>query len=122
MLATLRDATPNNRRFGRLVREQFDLHNSLEVAEMMRIARLYGERPEIYSNVSWHALVELATSATSEAGAKSSRPGSWPASVSMAPKSYGLAPQLEFARRGRLRPDVRGGGSWQARSLTRYLD
>jgi hypothetical protein len=67
MLATLRDATPNNRRFGRLVREQFDLHNSLEVAEMMRIARLYGERPEIYSNVSWHALVELASSATSEA-------------------------------------------------------
>ena len=34
---------------------------------MMRIARLYGERPEIYSNVSWHALVELALSATSEA-------------------------------------------------------
>jgi hypothetical protein len=66
-LAALRDATPNNRRFGRLVREQFDLHNSLEVAEMMRVVRRYGERPEIFSNVSWHALTELASSATSEA-------------------------------------------------------
>jgi hypothetical protein len=34
---------------------------------MMRVARLYGERPEIFRNVSWHALTELASSATSEA-------------------------------------------------------
>ena len=34
---------------------------------MQRVARLYGERPEIFSNVSWHALTELASSATSEA-------------------------------------------------------
>ena len=34
---------------------------------MMRVARLYGERPEIFSNASWHALKELASSATSEA-------------------------------------------------------
>jgi hypothetical protein len=33
----------------------------------MRVARLYGERPEIFRNVSWHALTELTSSATSEA-------------------------------------------------------
>ena len=31
------------------------------------MARLYGDRPEIFGNVSWHALTELASSATSEA-------------------------------------------------------
>ncbi|MDE5454036.1 hypothetical protein GWE18_14395 [Bradyrhizobium sp. CSA112] len=66
-LAALRDATPNNKRFGRAVREQFDLHDSLEVAEMMRISRRYGERPEIFRKVGWRGLVELASSATSEA-------------------------------------------------------
>ena len=30
-------------------------------------AKLYGERPEIFRNVSWHALTELASSATPEA-------------------------------------------------------
>ena len=66
-LAALRDATPNNRRFGRAVRERFNLHDAQEVGGMMRVARLYGERPEIFRNVSWHALTELASSATSEA-------------------------------------------------------
>jgi hypothetical protein len=66
-LAALPDATPNNRRFGRAVRERFNLHDAQEVGGMMRVARLYGERPEIFRNVSWHALTELASSATSEA-------------------------------------------------------
>jgi hypothetical protein len=66
-LAALRDATPNNRRFGRAVRERFNLHDAQEVGGMMRVARLYGDRPEVFSNASWHALTELASSATSEA-------------------------------------------------------
>jgi hypothetical protein len=65
-LAALRDATPNNREFGAAVRKQFDLHNSLEVAEMARVARRYGNRPEIFSKVGWRVLKELASSATSE--------------------------------------------------------
>jgi hypothetical protein len=71
-LAALRDSTPSNRQFGIAVREQFDLHNSLEVAEMMRIARRYGVRPEIYSNAGWRVLVELAlTSRVASGGAGS---------------------------------------------------
>jgi hypothetical protein len=66
-LAKLRDATPNNRRFGRIVREKYDLHDSLHVAEVMRVARRYGERPEIYRAVGWRVLVQLASQATSTA-------------------------------------------------------
>ncbi|KRR11297.1 hypothetical protein CQ12_05575 [Bradyrhizobium jicamae] len=66
-LATLRDVMPNNRRFGAAVRKQFDLHDPLEVAEMARVARRYGDRPEIFRKVGWRVLVELASSATSEA-------------------------------------------------------
>jgi hypothetical protein len=65
-LAALRDTTPSNKRFGCLVRERFGLDDSLLVAEMMRIARRYGDRPEIYGNVGWRALVELASQATPE--------------------------------------------------------
>jgi hypothetical protein len=57
---------PSNRKFGAAVRKQFDIHDPLQVAEMMRAARRYGGRPEIFGNVSWHALVELASSATSD--------------------------------------------------------
>jgi hypothetical protein len=66
-LAALRDTMSNNRRFGAAVRKQFGLDDALSVAEMMRVARLYGERPEIFRDASWHALTELASSATSEA-------------------------------------------------------
>jgi hypothetical protein len=65
-LAALRESTPSNQIFGRTVRQRYDLHDAMEVAEMMRVARLYGERPEIFCNASWHALAELASSATSE--------------------------------------------------------
>jgi hypothetical protein len=34
---------------------------------MMRVARLYGEQPEIFANVDWRALTELASTATSGA-------------------------------------------------------
>ena len=33
---------------------------------MQRVARLHGDRPEIFSNVGWRALTELASSATSD--------------------------------------------------------
>jgi len=33
---------------------------------MMRIARLYGERPEISGNVGWRALVEMSSTVTSD--------------------------------------------------------
>jgi hypothetical protein len=66
-LAALRDTIPSNQKFGWAVRKQFGLDDPLHVAEVMRVARMYGDRPEIFSNASWHALKELASSATSEA-------------------------------------------------------
>ena len=65
-LAELHDVTPNNRRFGAIVRQRFDLHDANEVSEMMRVARVYGGRSEIYRAVGWRALVELASQATSD--------------------------------------------------------
>jgi hypothetical protein len=65
-LAELRDATPNNRKFGQAVRRQFDIPDANDACEMARVARLYAARPEIYRAVGWHALKELASSATSE--------------------------------------------------------
>jgi hypothetical protein len=65
-LAELRDSMPSNRKFGVAVRK-LGHDDPLHVAEVMRVARRYGDRPEIFSNVSWHALTELASSATSEA-------------------------------------------------------
>jgi hypothetical protein len=50
-LAALRDTIPSNQKFGWAVRKQFGLDNPLHVAEMMRVARMYGERPE-FRNVS----------------------------------------------------------------------
>ena len=64
-LVALRDVTPNNQKFGAAVRKQFGLDDPNSVTEMMRVA-LYGERPEIFRNLSWHALTELASSATSK--------------------------------------------------------
>jgi hypothetical protein len=65
-LAALRDSLPSNRRFGAAVRKQFGLDDPLHVAEMMRAARMFGARPEIFRNISWHALTELASAATSD--------------------------------------------------------
>ena len=45
------------REFGVAVRKQFDLHDSLYVAEVMRVARLYGSREEIFRNGGWRTLV-----------------------------------------------------------------
>jgi hypothetical protein len=66
-LAQLRDVTPCNRKFGMIVRRQFDLHDPNEVAKMVRVARAFGSRPEIYTAIGWRALVELASTTTPEA-------------------------------------------------------
>ncbi|MBR0696733.1 hypothetical protein [Bradyrhizobium lablabi] len=65
-LAAIRDTEPNNRRFGRIVRQQFDIHCGTEAAELARVARVYGSRPEIYRAVSWQALVQLSSPSTPE--------------------------------------------------------
>jgi hypothetical protein len=66
-LAQLRNTMPSNQKFGAAVRKQFDLRDSVYVAEVMRVARRYGSRPEIYGTVGWRALVELASTTTPEA-------------------------------------------------------
>ena len=94
-LAALREAIPNNRKFGRTVRKQFGLDDPLHVAEMMRVARTYGERPEIFQIVGWRALRAVGVvSDVRGAAPRSSRPASWPASASPALRSSALA----FAR------------------------
>ncbi|MGY3619375.1 hypothetical protein [Bradyrhizobium sp. USDA 10063] len=68
-LAALRDATPNNKRFGNLVRKQFDIHDSLFVGEVQRVARRYGDRPDVTGRVrNWHVLVALASPYLQESG------------------------------------------------------
>lgn len=66
-IAALRDQTPNNRAFGRLRNKQFDV-DTVAACEMMRVARMYGTRPEIYrSNVAWQTLAELSATCLSPA-------------------------------------------------------
>ena len=65
-LAELRDVTPDNRAFGAIVRQRFDIHDVNEVSEMMRVARVYSGRSEIYRAIGWRALVALASQATPE--------------------------------------------------------
>jgi hypothetical protein len=60
-LAAIRDRTPNNRKFGELVRTKYDLE-AQAACDMMRVARAYGDREEIASRVSWRALVVLSGS------------------------------------------------------------
>ena len=90
-LAGLRDKTPNNVRFGAIVRQRFDLHDVNEVSEMMRVARVYSGRSEITAQsggVRWsYWLCRLRRSRCGW----SSRSESWRASASMAPKSFAPA-------------------------------
>ena len=65
-LAALRDTMPSNRKFGATVRKQFGIDNPLEVAEMARVARRYGNRSEIFSNAGWRVLTELSSTVTSD--------------------------------------------------------
>ncbi|MCK1733929.1 hypothetical protein IVA79_08160 [Bradyrhizobium sp. 138] len=57
-LLALRAQTPNNRKFGELVRKQFDIE-AAKASEAMRVCRLYVDREEITSKLSWRTLVAL---------------------------------------------------------------
>lgn len=59
-LLELRAKTPSNRNFGGLVRQQFDIDQA-SATEAMRVARMYGDRWEITTRLSWAALIELSS-------------------------------------------------------------
>jgi hypothetical protein len=46
--------------FGRAVRAQFDI-DAMHAVECARVAKAYGERPDIYRRLSWNALVLLSS-------------------------------------------------------------
>jgi hypothetical protein len=60
-LLALRSTHKSNCAFGR-VRRQFDVDGQ-HACETMRVARLYGARPEIYTRLSWSALAMLSSPA-----------------------------------------------------------
>jgi hypothetical protein len=51
-MVALRDKTPCNKMFGRLRSKYYDV-DTVAACELMRVARLYGARPEIYRTVAW---------------------------------------------------------------------
>jgi hypothetical protein len=61
-LLALRATIKGNCAFGRAVRRQFDI-DAQDAAEMMKVARVYGSRPEIFTRLSWVALVTLSSPA-----------------------------------------------------------
>jgi hypothetical protein len=61
-LLALRATIKRNCAFGRAVRRQFDI-DAQDAAEMMKVARAYGSRPEIFTRLSWIALVTLSSPA-----------------------------------------------------------
>lgn len=59
-LAELRDVTPRNTAFGHIVRHKFDLPHPNVVAQMIRVWKRYGNRPDIVSKVrNWRVLADL---------------------------------------------------------------
>jgi hypothetical protein len=61
-LVALRSRVKSNRAYGRAVRAQFDLDTQLAV-ECARVAKAYGDRPEIYRRLSWEGLIQLSSPA-----------------------------------------------------------
>jgi hypothetical protein len=59
-LLALRSTNKSNCTFGRAVRRQFDIDGQ-HACEVMKVARVYGAKPEIYTRLSWNALVTLAS-------------------------------------------------------------
>jgi hypothetical protein len=59
-LLELRAKTKSNREFGRERNRLFDIDGQ-HAGEVMKVARAYGTRPEIYSRLSWDALVHLSS-------------------------------------------------------------
>jgi hypothetical protein len=58
----LRSTTDCNRKFGRLRAARFDV-DAQQAAEMIRVAKVYSEKPEIFRHVSWRILCELTSAA-----------------------------------------------------------
>jgi hypothetical protein len=61
-LLKLRSAIQNNREYGQQLRRQFEIETKLAV-DALKVARLYGARPEIFTRLSWNALVHRASPA-----------------------------------------------------------
>ena len=61
-LLALRSAIKGNCAFGRQVRRRFDI-DAQHACEVMKVARAYGTRPEIFTRLSWNALVLLSSQA-----------------------------------------------------------
>ncbi len=59
-LLALRSTIKGNCAFGRQVRRQFDVDGQ-HACEVMKVARAYGTRPEIFTRLSWNALVLLSS-------------------------------------------------------------
>lgn len=57
-LVGLRSTIKGNCAFGRQVRRQFEI-DAQHCCELMRVARAYGSKPEVYTRLSWHSLVLL---------------------------------------------------------------
>jgi len=61
-LLALRATVKSNYAFGRQVRHRFDIDGQ-HACEVMKVARAYGTRPEIFTRLSWNALLHLASPA-----------------------------------------------------------
>jgi hypothetical protein len=59
-LVALRSQTKSNRAYAGQVRAQFDI-DTMHAVECARVARAYGDRPEIFTRLSWHALTLLSS-------------------------------------------------------------
>jgi hypothetical protein len=69
-MVALRDKTPCNKTFGRLRSRQFDIETT-DAAETMRIARRYGDRPDIYRKAAnWSVMVALSSTTMPESRRK----------------------------------------------------
>jgi hypothetical protein len=62
LLALRKKAKSNNCAFGRMVRAKgLDTKHASDVSTMMNVARVYANRPEIWTRLSWGAVVALAS-------------------------------------------------------------
>ncbi len=59
-LLELRSKATQNKKFGSLRRKHFDV-DTQQAVHLMRVARAYGGRPEIYRRLSWKALRDLSS-------------------------------------------------------------
>ena len=60
-LLALRSTVKSNRAFGELRKRNFPDLDNQEASELMKVARLYGHRPEIYKRTTWQVLAYLAS-------------------------------------------------------------